>query len=149
MTSMLDQMAYAWVASPLAVRLEVLSLDWLKDLFELPAAWPGVMTTGATMANFVGLGAARQWWGESHGSNIAEHGFAGLPSVPVFSSGYIHASAIKALAMLGIGRSSVQSFSKDNRGRLDLAAMESALQAFGWQTGYHYRQCWRGKCRRF
>ena len=62
--TVLDQIAFAWVSSPLAVELEIVSLSWLKDLFGLPTKWGGVMTTGATMANFVGLAAARQWYGE-------------------------------------------------------------------------------------
>ncbi len=64
LTTVLDQVAYAWVSSPLAVQLEVVALSWLKDLFSLPDKWGGIMTTGATMANFVGLAAARQWCGE-------------------------------------------------------------------------------------
>ncbi|MGH3015064.1 MAG: pyridoxal-dependent decarboxylase, partial [Gaiellaceae bacterium] len=47
LASALDQMAGGWVASPLAAELEVLSIDWLKDLFGLPADWGGVLTTGA------------------------------------------------------------------------------------------------------
>ncbi len=129
LASALDQMAYAWIASPLAVELELVSLAWLKELFDLPAAWGGVMTTGATMANFVGLGAARQWWGEQHGVDIAENGFGRLPGIPVFSSGYLHASVVKALAMLGIGRSAVRLFSADVTGRLDEEALENALRA--------------------
>jgi glutamate/tyrosine decarboxylase-like PLP-dependent enzyme len=135
LATLLDQNASAWISSPLAVELEVISLDWLKELFELPAGWSGVMTTGATMANFVGLAAARQWWGERHGVDVAEDGFGRLPPLPVFSSGHIHASAIKCLAMLGIGRSALRTFSRDATGRLDEAALETALQeldgAFG------------------
>ena len=86
-----DQIAYAWVTSPLACTLEIVSLAWLRELFGLPAAWGGVMVTGATMANFVGLAAARQWWGERHGFDAAERGLAGGPPVPVFASGHIHA----------------------------------------------------------
>lgn len=128
LTSVFDQMAYAWVASPLAVQLELVSLGWLKELFGLPASWAGIMTTGATMANFVGLGAARQWWGMQMGRDVAEDGLTGLPNIPVFSSGYIHASAAKALAMLGIGRAAVTTFSIDAAGRADLDAMAEALQ---------------------
>jgi glutamate/tyrosine decarboxylase-like PLP-dependent enzyme len=128
LATLLDQNASAWISSPLAVELEVISLDWLKELFELPAGWSGVMTTGATMANFVGLAAARQWWGERHGVDVAEDGFGRLPPLPVFSSGHIHASAIKCLAMLGIGRSALRTFSRDATGRLDEAALETALQ---------------------
>jgi glutamate/tyrosine decarboxylase-like PLP-dependent enzyme len=128
LATLLDQNASAWISSPLAVELELISLDWLKELFELPAGWSGVMTTGATMANFVGLAAARQWWGERHGVDVAEEGFGRLPRLPVFSSGHIHASAIKCLAMLGIGRSPLRRFRLDATGRLDLAALEDALQ---------------------
>ena len=60
------------------------------------------MVTGATMANFTALAAARQWWGEKHGLNAARDGIAGGQPVPVFSSGFIHASAIKAFG-IGLG----------------------------------------------
>jgi glutamate/tyrosine decarboxylase-like PLP-dependent enzyme len=126
--STLDQNAAAWDASPLGTRLEELSLDWLKDLFGLPPEWGGVLTTGATMANFTGLAAARRWWGQRHGVDVDDEGFAGLPQVPVFSSGHIHASAYKALALLGIGRRSVRTFTRDATGRLDDAALERALR---------------------
>ena len=128
LTTTLDQMAYAWVASPIAAKLELVSLAWLKDLFDLPSDWGGIMTTGATMANFVCLAAARQWWGQKHGIDIAEQGFAGLPEVPVLSSGYIHASTVKALGMLGMGRSSLRKFIQDSTGSLDRQAMERALK---------------------
>jgi glutamate/tyrosine decarboxylase-like PLP-dependent enzyme len=87
------------------------------------------MTTGATMANFVGLAAARQWWGERHGVDVSEDGLSNLPVVPIFSSGHVHASAVKALAMLGLGRSSVRILSRDNLGQLDVSALEEALRA--------------------
>ncbi len=125
----LDQAAYAWVSSPLAVKLELVSLDWLKSLFGLPTDWTGVMTTGATMANFVGLSAARQWWGERIGHDPAAYGLSGLPSPAVFSGGYVHASAVKVLGMLGIGRDTIQILSRDAEGRLDLASLEKELAA--------------------
>jgi len=131
LASTLDQNAAAWDASPLATRLELLSLDWLKDLFALPADWGGIVTTGATMANLVGLTAARRWWGEKHGVDVDDEGLAGLPSIPVLSSGYIHPSARKALAVLGIGRGTVRTFSRDAAGRLDAEALEQALSELG------------------
>jgi glutamate/tyrosine decarboxylase-like PLP-dependent enzyme len=127
LASTLDQMAGLWIAAPLAARLESVSLAWLRELFGLPASWGGILTTGATMANFVGLAAARRWWGQRHGVDVDEEGFAGLPAVPVVSSGYVHASAFKALAMLGIGRASVRLLSTDAVGRLDEPALAEAL----------------------
>jgi glutamate/tyrosine decarboxylase-like PLP-dependent enzyme len=128
LTSALDQIAFNWASSPFAMRLEQISLGWLKELFGLPAGWSGVFTTGATTANFTGLAAARRWWGGRHGVDVEEEGLAGLPPVPVLAGGYVHASAVKALAMLGIGRRQVQVFSADAAGRLDLAALERALR---------------------
>jgi glutamate/tyrosine decarboxylase-like PLP-dependent enzyme len=128
LTSVLDQNAGAWTSSPLATKLEVVALDWLKDLFGLPAGWGGVLTTGATMANFAGLASARRWWGKRHGVDVDENGLANLPPVPVLSSGYIHSTALKALSMLGIGRGSVSKLAKDSAGRVDLEAMDAALR---------------------
>jgi glutamate/tyrosine decarboxylase-like PLP-dependent enzyme len=108
LTSLLDQNSFSAVSSPYGAELEEVAISWLLDLFELPEDWGGVLTTGATMANFVGLACARRWWAERHGVDVDERGFAGLPAVPVFSSEYVHASARKALAMLGIGRESVR-----------------------------------------
>lgn len=128
LTSTLDQMAYAWVASPLATRLEQISLKWLQEMFGLPQGWQGVMTTGATMANFVCLAAARQWCGEQLGVDVAEHGLRNLPVLRVFSSGIIHPSDVKVLSMLGMGRSSVERHVANEMGDFDLSALEKSLK---------------------
>ena len=128
-----ETVTYAWVTSPLGVHLEVIALRWLRELFRLPLEWTGVMVTGGTMANFVGLAAGRQWWGEQHGCDIAESGFAGLPALPVLTSGYVHAATLKCLGLLGVGRANVQRITRDGRGRLDLAAFEAALEALDGQ----------------
>lgn len=128
LSSVLDQNAYAWVSSPLAVHLERQSINWLKELFDLPRESTGLITTGATMANFTCLAAARQWWGRRRGVDIGETGLYGQPAVPVISSDYIHASSIKVLGMLGMGRGFTR-IRHDDDGRLDLYAMERALDA--------------------
>jgi len=122
-----ETVTYTWVLSPVGVQMEIQALDWLKELFGLPASMTGIMVTGGTMANFVGLAAARQWWGEQQGVDISETGLAGLPQMPVLTSGFVHASTMKVLALQGIGRGNVQIFSRDDFGRLDLAGMEQAL----------------------
>jgi glutamate/tyrosine decarboxylase-like PLP-dependent enzyme len=133
LASTLDQNAFSAVSSPLAVRLEAVAIGWLLDLFELPSSWGGVLTTGATTANFTALAAARRWWAERHGVDVDDRGFAGLPAVPIFSSGYVHPSATKALAMLGLGRGSVRVLAKDAAGRLDEEALERELEALDGQ----------------
>jgi glutamate/tyrosine decarboxylase-like PLP-dependent enzyme len=108
LTSAVDQIAFNWVSSPFAMRLEEIAVGWLKDLFGLPAAWSGVLTSGATTANFTGLAAARRWWGLQHGVDVEEEGLSGLPAMRVVGTEHVHVSARKALAMLGIGRRQVR-----------------------------------------
>jgi glutamate/tyrosine decarboxylase-like PLP-dependent enzyme len=131
LTPVLDQNAFSWVGTPLGSRLEVVAIRWLQELFDLPASWTGVLTTGATMANFTALTAARRWFGERLGVDVEQQGLAGLPPVPVLAGGFIHASVVKALGMLGIGKTSVRRFERDAVGRLDVEALEHALRELG------------------
>ncbi|MBW3593584.1 MAG: aminotransferase class V-fold PLP-dependent enzyme, partial [Actinobacteria bacterium] len=129
MASLIDQNAGPWDGSPLSAQLERVSLRWLLELFELPPEWGGVLTTGATMAHFAALTTARRWWGERHGANVDADGLSALPPMPVFSSGFIHPSAVKTLGMLGIGRDQVRICAADETGRLDAGALEDGLKA--------------------
>ena len=129
--ALLDQNAFARVSSPLAHEVETVVLDWLRDLAGLPAGWGGALVGGATFANFTSLGCATQWWGERHGADTVRDGLAGLPRMPVLSGGYVHASARKALQMLGHGRDAVEVFARDAVGRVDLAALEQRLAGLG------------------
>jgi len=122
-----DAVTYTWVLSPVGVQMESQALDWLKEMFGLPDEWSGVMVTGATMANFVCLASARQWWSEELGIDVSETGLSGMPQMPVLTSGFVHASTLKVMAVQGIGRANVQQFCRDDFGRVDLGAMEKAL----------------------
>ncbi|MBF6543688.1 pyridoxal phosphate-dependent decarboxylase family protein [Nocardia brasiliensis] len=126
-TTLLDQNAGLWVTSPLAARTETVVLGWLKDLFGLPADFGAVLTPSATFANLTGLAAARYWWAGRHGHDVVAQGLAGLPRMPVFTSGLVHASTRKALQILGCGRDTLRTFVRDDAGRLDLRALERAL----------------------
>src|SRR5207245_3869732 len=57
------------------------------------------------------------------------HARAGLRPMPVSSSGYVHASALKAIGMLGIGRRHVEVLARDVVGRIDLERLEASLRA--------------------
>jgi glutamate/tyrosine decarboxylase-like PLP-dependent enzyme len=128
LTSSLDQVAYSWASSPLASKLEAVAVGWLRDLFELPAAYGGALVSGATMANFTGLAAARSWWAERHGVDADERGLAELPAPSILTSGYVHPSAMQAVGMLGLGRANVRKLTRDGVGRLDVDALRSALE---------------------
>ena len=123
LTSAFDQVAFGWASSPLGSRLEQVTVDWLRQLFELPEGFGGLLTSGATMANFVALAAARSRWGERQGVDVDEAGMAGLKGPALLSSGYIHPSAAQAIGMLGLGRGNIERLARDEAGRLDLEAL--------------------------
>jgi glutamate/tyrosine decarboxylase-like PLP-dependent enzyme len=131
LTSALDQVAYGWASSPFAARLEQVAIDWLRQMFELPEGFGGVLTTGATMANFVALAAARNWWGEQLGVDVDDDGLSGVPAPLVVSGGYVHPTALQAIGMLGMGRGNVRRLSRDDVGRVDLAAVDRELAQHG------------------
>lgn len=127
LTSAFDQVAYAWASSPLGSKLEGIAVRWLRDLFELPEEFAGVLVSGATMANFTGLIAARSWWAQQLGFDADEAGLAGAAAPRILSSGYLHPSAAQAIGMLGFGRANIRRLSRDSAGRLDLEALAAEL----------------------
>ena len=129
LATVFETLTYTWVTSPVGVQMEIRALAWLRELFALPSTWSGVMVTGGTMANFVGLAAGRQWWGEELGFDVSETGMSGQPQMPVLTSGLVHAATRKCLALQGVGRGNLQIFSRDDSGHVDLPAFEAALKA--------------------
>jgi len=127
LASAIDQNAGMWAASPAAAQTELVVLRWLKELFGLPAEWAGALTSGATMANLVGLVTARQWAGRQLGFDAAGDGLAGQPPIVVVASSEIHLSAVKCLGTLGFGRNQVRQVAA-RRGAVDIDALASLLR---------------------
>jgi glutamate/tyrosine decarboxylase-like PLP-dependent enzyme len=127
LTDAIDQNPGLWDASPMGSKLGQVALEWLREMFGLPAGWGGALVTGGTMANYVGLAAGRRWCGVQRGVDVEEEGLAAMPQIPVMSSGYIHSSAVKAAAMLGLGRRNIRTFVRDDAGRVDLEALGAEL----------------------
>jgi len=113
-----DQNAGLFVASPIATILEEVSLAWLLDALGLPAGCGGAFVTGATIANFTALAAARHAVLERAGWDVEERGLFGAPEVQVVVGEEAHPSLIKSLGMLGLGRSRVARVPVDEQGRM-------------------------------
>jgi glutamate/tyrosine decarboxylase-like PLP-dependent enzyme len=115
-------------SSVAAITIERQAIAMLCDLLALPATTAGWFVTGATMANAVGLATGRQWLGEQRGADIADVGAAALPDLRILSA-TPHSSAIKAAAILGIGRRAVQTVACHvGTERMDVGALRSALE---------------------
>jgi glutamate/tyrosine decarboxylase-like PLP-dependent enzyme len=113
-----DQNAGLFVASPIAAVLEEVSLEWLLDVLQLPAGAGGAFVTGATVANFTALAAARDAVLAREGWDVEADGLFGAPAITVVVSEEAHPSLIKALGMLGLGRSRVLRVPVDDQGRM-------------------------------
>lgn len=118
-----DQNGAYRVMSPVAAALEEVSAGWLCDLFGLPAGAGAGFTTGATMANLTALAAARHAVLRSAGWDVEQDGLFGAPAIRVVVGGEVHASVLKALSLLGLGRARVERVAVDSQGRMRADAM--------------------------
>lgn len=118
-----DQNAALSVMSPIAATLEEVTLGWLVDLFGLPSGTGGGFVTGATMANFSGLAAARHRLLQQQGWDVEANGLFGAPPLTVVVGEEVHVSLLKALQLLGFGRERVVRVPVDNQGRMRPAAL--------------------------
>ena len=113
-----DQNSAFYNATPATAQLEQVALRWLLDLFDLPRDCGGGFVTGATVANFTALAAARNAVLKRGGWNVEADGLFGAPPITVIVGGEVHVSPIKALGMLGLGRSRLIKVPVDNQGRM-------------------------------
>ena len=137
-----DQNAGLFGPTPLAALLEEVALTWLLDVLRLPAGCGGAFVTGATVANFTALAAARDEVLRRAGWSVEAHGLFGAPPVQVVVSAEAHPSVIKSLGMLGLGRERVLRVPVDAQGRMRADAMPQldgpsivCLQAGNVNTG--------------
>jgi glutamate/tyrosine decarboxylase-like PLP-dependent enzyme len=117
-----DQNAGLVVTSPTNAALENIALRWLKDIFHLPAHSAGGFVTCATAANFSALAAARHALLARTGWDVEAHGLFGAPPLTVVVGDEVHASAQKALSLVGFGRDRVVRVPVDAQGRMRLEA---------------------------
>ena len=131
-----DMMTSAWgqnscmsYATPAAAYVEKAAAGWLLDLLDLPREASVGFVTGATMANFVCLAAARTRIYRKAGWDIDEQGFAGAPDVTILIGEDAHASVYSALQYLGFGRSRAVRIATDAQGRMIPTALQAQLEA--------------------
>jgi glutamate/tyrosine decarboxylase-like PLP-dependent enzyme len=113
-----DQNAVFHVASPTTAYLEEVCRRWLVALFGLPAETGIGLVTGATMANFSALAAARHALLGRIGWDVEAQGLFRAPPITVIVGEEVHVSVLKALSLLGLGRERVIRVAVDGQGRM-------------------------------
>ena len=137
-----DQNSALYNVTPATAHLEQLALRWLLGLFRFPEECAGAFVTGATMANFSALAAARNSVLRRADWNVEADGLIGAPPVTVVVGAEAHPTLIKSLGLLGLGRSRVIKVPVDSQGRMRADALPSltapaivCLQAGNVNTG--------------
>ena len=113
-----DQDAGLAVLAPGAAAFEEVALRWLLDALGLPPDCAGGFVTGATMANFTALAAARHAVLRRAGWDVEADGLFGAPPIGVVVGEEVHISVLKALGLLGLGRTRVTRVPTDPLGRI-------------------------------
>jgi glutamate/tyrosine decarboxylase-like PLP-dependent enzyme len=118
-----DQNAAFMTTTPTVARVEEVALRWLVDLLGLPAGTGAGFVTGATVANFTCLLAARHAVLQRAGWDVESDGLFGAPPVSVIIGGEGHPTVFKSLGMAGFGRNRVTRVPVDNQGRMRADAL--------------------------
>jgi len=126
LTSAWGQNAGNHEASPAASAAETVAAGWLLELLDLPRESSLGFVTGATMANFTALAAARGAVLRAVGWDVESDGLFGAPPVTVLIGEEAHATAYAALQLLGLGRDRVVRLPADDQGRI---VTDPALEA--------------------
>ena len=116
--------AMLWRTSPAATELELVVLDWLRQLLALPEGLFGVVQDTASASTLVALAAARE---AVPGLEARRRGLVGQARLRMYASSQAHSSVEKAAIVLGVGQEGFRAIAVDEEYRMDVAALERAI----------------------
>jgi glutamate/tyrosine decarboxylase-like PLP-dependent enzyme len=128
LTSAWGQNAGNHTATPAASACETVAARWLLDLLDLPPEASVGFVTGATMANFVGLAAARSEVLRRLGWDVEADGLFGAPPIRVLIGAEAHITVFSALQFLGLGRDRVTRIPVNDQGAMLPEAFVQAMR---------------------
>jgi aromatic-L-amino-acid/L-tryptophan decarboxylase len=129
LTAALNVNAMLWRTSPAATELELLTLDWLRQMLGLQAEFFGTIADTASSNTLYALAAARELHPELR---IREQGMAAredLPRVFIYCSEEAHSSVDKAVMTLGFGQIALRKIRTDDRLRMDANALAETVES--------------------
>ena len=121
LTTAWDQNDCMHEVTPATSTLEHVAMNWMLELFGLPLDAAASFVTGATVANFTCLAAARNRIYSDIDWNVEADGLIGAPPVTVIVSEETHQTVFKSLGLLGFGRNRVVRAPVDEQGRIDVS----------------------------
>jgi aromatic-L-amino-acid decarboxylase len=109
-----------------AIYVEQQVLSWLKQALGYPVEASGLLVTGGSVANFVGLAVARN---AKAGWDVKRAGLANSRSLVVYSSAETHNSVQKAVEALGLGSDGLRYIETDRNLRIKMESLRDAVAA--------------------
>ncbi|MBF6605769.1 MAG: aspartate aminotransferase family protein [Chloroflexi bacterium] len=136
LTTAWNQNAGLYALSPAAAVAEEVAGRWLVELFGLPSGTSVGFPTGATMATFTALAAARDRVLRDVGWDVEEEGLVGAPPINVVVGAEAHVTIFASLQMLGLGRGArhVHRVAADGQGRMRPDALRATLAGLDGPT---------------
>ncbi|MEM8998466.1 MAG: pyridoxal-dependent decarboxylase, partial [Acidobacteriota bacterium] len=108
-----------------ATRIESQVIRWMRDVFDFPDTSSGLVTSGGSVANLVGLAVARD---KSLGHDVPKWGLAAHGGQPVFyASTEVHSSVIKSAQTLGLGRDALRLIPVDSDYRIKVETLSAQI----------------------
>lgn len=108
------------------VALEQQVVRWCAEAAGYPVGSSGLLVSGASEANLVGLAVARA---ARLGPQVRTDGLAGLGPVAVYASAEVHSCHRKSCELLGLGDAALRRLPVRPDLTLDVAALEAAVAA--------------------
>jgi glutamate/tyrosine decarboxylase-like PLP-dependent enzyme len=129
LTAAWDQNAGLHATSPAAAAAEDVAGAWMKELLGIPAEASHGLTTGAGLANAVGIATGRHAVLAKLGWDVETRGLYGAPEIAVIVGDEAHATLLTALQYLGLGRERVTRVPTDGQGCILAEPMAQAVRA--------------------
>lgn len=100
--------------------------EWIRAMMGFPETASGTLVNGGSMANIIGLMAARN---HMAGVDLRQTGVAAIPQpLRFYASDQVHACHDKAMNLLGLGRQSLRRVPSNAVFRLDLDKLQAAIR---------------------
>ena len=128
LSAALNVNAMLWRTGPAATELELLTLDWLRQMLGLADGFFGVIGDTASSNTLYALAAAREMHPELRIREEGMSGRADLPRVVIYSSEEAHSSVDKAVMTLGFGLEALRKIPTDSALRMNAAALADAVE---------------------
>ncbi len=113
--------------TPATAAIEAVAERWLLEVLDLPQGSSVGFSTGATVANAIGLAAARTGVLLEAGWDPDADGLFGAPPVEVLIGADAHSSVFSSLQLIGFGYRRVTKVDTDDQGRMLPQALARAL----------------------